>query len=184
MTGVQTCALPILRNDFGPDSGLFLRSTEDGTAFQAMIDYHTNGNLMGIYAEGRLGAQPSVRNFSFAENVTDIQEIHTPVPPSLPVLPEAWSKFWRHGQWNELRARIVGNPPHITTRINGVMFCDWQETGRRHPDAGGHRAAGARGRGLHPTVCSLSQYPREKGRFRPGQHLVRRGTVGWVATAI
>lgn len=126
-----------MRNDFGPDSGLFLRSTEDGTAFQAMIDYHTNGNLMGIYAEGRLGAQPSVRNFSFAENIPDIQEIHTPVPPSLPVLPEAWSKFWRHGQWNELRARIVGNPPHITTRINGVMFCDWQETGRRHPDAGG-----------------------------------------------
>ena len=29
-----------MNNDFGPDSGLFLRSTEDGTAYQAMIDYH------------------------------------------------------------------------------------------------------------------------------------------------
>jgi len=28
-----------MNNDFGPDSGLFLRSTEDGTAYQAMIDY-------------------------------------------------------------------------------------------------------------------------------------------------
>src|SRR4029079_14579699 len=48
-----------MRNDFGPDSGLFLRSTEDGKAWQAMIDYHANGNLMGIYGEG-LGAKPSV----------------------------------------------------------------------------------------------------------------------------
>ena len=27
-----------MKNDFGPDSGLFLRSTEDGKAWQAMID--------------------------------------------------------------------------------------------------------------------------------------------------
>src|SRR5438093_2180182 len=33
-----------MNNDFGPDSGLFLRSTQEGTAYQAMIDYHANGN--------------------------------------------------------------------------------------------------------------------------------------------
>ena len=33
--------------------------------------------------------------------------------------------------------RSVGNPPHIETWINGVKFCDWQETERRHPDTGG-----------------------------------------------
>lgn len=125
-----------MNNDYGPDSGLFLRSTEDGTAFQAMIDYHAGGNLMGLYGEGRLGARPSVRNFSFLEKVTDIREVVTPVGPSLPVLPAAWPKFWRAGEWNELRARIVNNPPHITTWINGVKFCDWQETEKRHPDAG------------------------------------------------
>jgi hypothetical protein len=31
----------------------------------------------------------------------------------------------------------VGNPPHITTWINGVQFADWQETEKRHPDQGG-----------------------------------------------
>ena len=41
-----------MRNDFGPDSGLFLRSTEKGEAYQAMIDYHAGGNLMGVYGEG------------------------------------------------------------------------------------------------------------------------------------
>src|SRR5262245_24190300 len=40
-----------MNNDFGPDSGLFLRCTEDGKAYQAMIDYHKDGNLMGIYGE-------------------------------------------------------------------------------------------------------------------------------------
>lgn len=125
-----------MNNDFGPDSGLFLRSTEDGKAWQAMIDYHAGGNLMGVYGEG-LGGKPSVRNFSFRDKVTDIVEIPSPAPPSLPVRPDAWPQFWRHGQWNELRARIAGNPPHITTWINGVKFCEWQETEVRHPAQGG-----------------------------------------------
>ena len=41
-----------MNNDFGPDSGLFLRSTDNGKCYQAMIDYHAGGNLMGIYGEG------------------------------------------------------------------------------------------------------------------------------------
>ena len=41
-----------MNNDFGPDSGLFLRSTEEGRAYQALIDYHVDGLLMGVYGEG------------------------------------------------------------------------------------------------------------------------------------
>ncbi|MFM7115275.1 MAG: DUF1080 domain-containing protein, partial [Planctomycetota bacterium] len=97
-----------MRNDFGPDSGLFLRSTEDGKAYQAMIDYHAGGNLMGIYGEG-LGGRPHIRNFNFEDEVTKVNT--NPVGnPQVPfaILPEAWPAFWKHGQWNELRARIVG----------------------------------------------------------------------------
>lgn len=129
-----------MNNDFGPDSGLFLRSTETGKAYQAMIDYHGGGNLMGLYGEG-LGAKPNLRNFSFLDRpdkitiVTDIKGVAVPVPFPMPL--EQWPEFWRHGQWNELRARIVGNPPHITTWIKGVKFMDWTETEKRHPDTGG-----------------------------------------------
>jgi hypothetical protein len=28
-----------MNNDFGPDSGLFLRSTPDGKCYQALVDY-------------------------------------------------------------------------------------------------------------------------------------------------
>jgi hypothetical protein len=124
-----------MNNDFGPDSGLFLRSTEDGKAWQAMIDYHSGGNVMGIYGEG-LGGKPHVRNYSFGRSPEAIA-ISTNSPVPLPVLPESWRHFWRHGQWNELRARIVNNPPTITTWINGVKIMDWTEKENRHPATGG-----------------------------------------------
>lgn len=124
-----------MKNDFGPDSGLFLRCTEDGKCYQAMIDYHKNGNLMGIYGEG-IGGQPHVANFNFLDKVTDIKE-NTKSPFKLPVSAEDWPKFWKHGEWNELRARITGNPPTITTWIKGVKFMEFTDKEKRHPDKGG-----------------------------------------------
>ena len=124
-----------MKNDFGPDSGLFLRCTEDGTAYQAMIDYHANGNLMGIYGEG-MGGNPHLRTFSFLESPDKVREESTG-GFKLPILVASWDKFWRHAQWNELRARIVGELPKITTWINGVKIMEWTEKEKRHPVEGG-----------------------------------------------
>src|SRR5262249_38203936 len=106
-----------MKNDFGPDSGLFLRSNDKGQAHQAMIDYHPKGNLMGVYGEG-LNPGYHVRNFTFLNEVTQIEEVKADF--KLPVPPEKWADFWKHGEWNELRARIDGNPAKITTWIKGV----------------------------------------------------------------
>ncbi len=122
-----------MNNDFGPDSGLFLRSTEDGRAYQAMIDYHGRGNLMGIYCEGLGGFGAS--NFRF-DGAPDRIRMPPNAAAPFPVLPESWPYFWRHGQWNELRARIVGNPPTVTTWINGVKILEWSDTQKRLPDTG------------------------------------------------
>ncbi|MBW3622545.1 MAG: DUF1080 domain-containing protein [Armatimonadetes bacterium] len=125
-----------MNNDFGPDSGLFLRSTEDGKAYQAMIDYHGGGNLMGIYGEGLPGGI-HLRNYSFAGSPEAIRPADR-APTPLIVLPESWKYFWRHGQWNELRARITGGPtPTITTWINGVKIMEWSDPERRHQPRGG-----------------------------------------------
>lgn len=123
-----------MNNDFVPDSGLFLRSTEKGQAYQYMIDYHANGNLAGVYGEGLSGGIHQ-RNFDFGEKVTEIKPVENSFP--LPVKPADWPKFWQHGKWNELRARIVGNPPKITTWINGVRFMEFEDKEKRHPDEGG-----------------------------------------------
>lgn len=126
-----------MNNDFGPDSGLFLRSTEDGKAWQAMIDYHSGGNLMGVYGEG-LGGNPHVRNFNFKNSPDDIEIKDTGVHSTpLAVDKEGWKKLFKHGEWNTFRAIIVGNPPHITTFINNVKIMDWQEKEVRHQATGG-----------------------------------------------
>lgn len=117
-----------MRNDFGPDSGLFLRSNERGQAHQAMIDYHSGGNLMGVYGEG-LSPGYHVRNFSFKKEVTDIKPEKADF--ALPVKPEDWAKFWKHGEWNELRARIEGNPARITTWIKGKKFMEYTDKVKR-----------------------------------------------------
>jgi hypothetical protein len=122
-----------MRNDFGPDSGLFLRSTEKGEAYQAMIDYYKGGNLMGIYGEG-LSGNISVRNFDFLDGPEKIKKHEAAF--ALPVAPEKWAAFWKHREWNELRARIVGNPPKITTWIKGVKFMEFTDKEKRHPDRG------------------------------------------------
>jgi hypothetical protein len=122
-----------MKNDFGPDSGLFLRSNDRGQAHQAMIDYHAKGNLMGVYGEG-LTPGYHVRNFSFKEDVKEVQEEKAAF--ALPIKPEKWAGFWKHGEWNELRARIVGNPARITTWIKDVQFMDYTDKVKRM-DRGG-----------------------------------------------
>ena len=123
-----------MNNDFGPDSGLFLRSTEKGQAYQSHIDYYPGGTLMGIYGEA-LSGNIKTRCFSFGKTPSEIKEVKGGFP--LPISPEKWPEFWKHGKWNELRARIEGNPPKITNWINGVKFMEWTDTEKRHPDKGG-----------------------------------------------
>ncbi len=122
-----------MRNDFGPDSGLFLRSNDKGQAYQYMVDYHSGGNLAGVYGEGLSGGI-HVRNFDFENEVTKIKPHDAPFP--LPISPEAWPEFWHADQWNELRARIISNPPRITTWINGVRFMEFEDKEKRHADEG------------------------------------------------
>lgn len=122
------------RNDYGPDSGLFLRSTEDGRCYQAMIDYHDNGNLMGIYGEGTGGFV--ARNFLTLDAPDKIKLLDSPAFPA-PFTPEGWKALWRAGEWNALRARIAGNPPTIETWVNGVQVMRFVDTEKRLPDRGG-----------------------------------------------
>jgi hypothetical protein len=96
--------------DWGCDGGLFLRSNEAGDAYQVMIDYLEGGSVGGIYGEG-------------------LKDVATKATPE-------YTKLWKKGEWNRLRARIEGDVPHIQVWLNDQPLVDWTDTAN-------HAAAGA-----------------------------------------
>lgn len=166
-------------NDYGPDSGLFLRSTENGKCYQAMIDYHNNGNVMGVYGEGIGGF--AARNFQTLESPDRIKVLDYPKFPC-PLTPEQWKTFWKK-DWNQVQARITGNPPRVETWINGIKFMDWTDTEKTPARQGRHRPAGPRRRRSHEAVRALPQHPRPPARHA-GQYAEPRGKGRRLATAL
>jgi hypothetical protein len=93
--------------DWGCDGGLFLRSNEQGEAYQVMIDYLEGGSVGGIYGEGLDGL----------DQATAAKRVN----------PD-WPKHWKKGEWNTLRARIEGDVPHIQVWLNGAPLVDWTDS--------------------------------------------------------
>ena len=96
-----------LRPDFGCDGGLFLRSNEEGQAYQVMLDYLEGGSVGGIYGEGLEGVagEPA----------------------------EKWKDVWKKDDWNSIRARIEGAVPRIQVWMNGTRIVDWTDTANHLP---------------------------------------------------
>lgn len=92
-----------LNPDYGCDSGVFLRSNDNGQAYQVMLDYLDGGNIGGVYGE-RLEGVAAVRS-------------------------EGWEKVWRKGDWNALRIRMEGQIPHIAVWLNGTKISDFTDSG-------------------------------------------------------
>jgi len=104
-----------IKPTWGCDGGLFLRSNEDGDAYQVMIDFLEGGSVGGIYGEGLKGLDPA----------TNDQRVD-----------REWRKYWREDEWNTLRARIEGEVPHIQVWLNDHQLVDWT-------DSANHAAGGA-----------------------------------------
>ncbi len=96
-----------IKPDFGCDGGLFLRSNDNGQAYQVMLDYLEGGNMGGIYGERLPGVQRKAS--------------------------EGWEKVWKKNDWNSLRARIVNEAPKIDVWLNGVPITAFQDTANHLP---------------------------------------------------
>lgn len=117
--------------DWGCDSGFFVRSTEKGQCFQVMIDYHDNGNIGEIYREGLDGATNrtySLQGVHAEDGEPRLKSLKvTPVGKTKPaVTQEDWDKLWKINDWNTIRVRVVGNPPHIKTWLNGREITEYR----------------------------------------------------------
>jgi hypothetical protein len=122
--------------DWGPDTGVFFRCTEEGAGFQMYVDYHNGGNVGHL--RGEMPGAFAMKPYQI-HPVTDVQGGLTgfttgPDPRTekwpkgvyaYTCTPEQWLAAWRVGQWNTARIRCVGRHPQITTWINGLKVCHW-----------------------------------------------------------
>lgn len=123
-----------LKPGWGGDSGLFLRANDQGQCFQMMVDYHEAGNVGHIYGEGTGGFNN--RPFSIFGVYDEQQRLtglttkpdETKVPPAYSISGDEWVKAWKLGDWNTARVVCVGQPPKITTWINGVKVSEFNGT--------------------------------------------------------
>ena len=126
--------------DWGCDGGLFLRSSEKGEAYQVMIDYLEGGNVGGIYGEVLEGM----------DRETGTGKRMAP----------DWQKYWKKGEWNNIRARIEGDVPHIQVWLNGNQVADWT-------DSTNHAAGGAT-EGMIAVQVHRTTPGGKGGRWVPG----------------
>ena len=114
--------------DWGADSGVFVRTTEDGSAYQVTLDYMPGGSMGRVIAEGGLvGVGRPVGQ------ETTRPAAAAPAAGAAPAAPRAdpGMSAWKHNDWNTIRVRVEGDTPHISVWINGVQTMDLQEAANR-----------------------------------------------------
>jgi hypothetical protein len=118
-----------VKPDWGNDSGVFLRTTETGLAYQITMDYLPGGSMGRFISEG--GFQFGAGRGAAAPAATPPP---APAPPAQPAQTgpadsnDAGMKAWKAGDWNTVRIRVAGDIPHATVWINGQQVSDATDT--------------------------------------------------------
>jgi hypothetical protein len=107
--------------DWGSDSGLFIRTTEEGAAYQITLDYLPGGAMGRVIQEGGLiGVGRPVGQAATASA--------SAAAPAGPAAPDPGMSAWKHNDWNTIRVRVEGDVPHIQVWINGRQTADFTDT--------------------------------------------------------
>jgi hypothetical protein len=110
--------------DWGCDSGIFFRTTAGDRAYQVNVDHLTGGGIGTIYGES-FTTELRARDYTLTDqgNTAIVEPGHTPIFDL-----SKWSTIWHPTAFNEIRARIEGNPPHIQVWIASVKVMDFTDT--------------------------------------------------------
>ena len=101
-----------VKPDWGCDGGIFLRSNEEGNAYQITIDYLIRNTVGTLITEG----------------IPAMSGTGQRRPPD-------WQKIWKRGEWNSFRVRMTGEAPHVTAWMNGAQIIDFTD-GQNHAFGG------------------------------------------------
>lgn len=83
---------------WGINSGIFLRSSDGGSAYQIELLGGGTGNTGSLISEG--------------------MPLGKPAPTSEP------ARLWKENEWNSFRVRVEGDVPRLTLWVNGVQVWD------------------------------------------------------------
>jgi hypothetical protein len=141
--------------DWGCDSGIFFRSTENGAAYQITLDYLQGGSMGRLIGEGGIQvgraagapARGAGAATGGASGATPATGAATPTdaaastgrgaaPPAVLTpgggrgLPsrDPGMNAWKREEWNTVRARVTGDVPHVTVWINDEQMSDTTDT--------------------------------------------------------
>lgn len=106
--------------DWPFDSGLFMRTTDEGKAYQVTIDHRPGGYIGAIY----VGGLPGGREKAYLATPKGQKEYPAELPKD--------SKVIKQGEWNHLAARIEGKAPHIVVKLNDEQIVDVTDKEERH----------------------------------------------------
>ena len=111
---------------WGCDSGLFFRTTEGNRAYQACIDHLTDSGVGGIWGES---FSQELREIPYFLTNNGTSAIAAPGQSKRPIFDlSLWPTLWDPTKFNEMRARIEGNPPHMQVWIAGTKVMDFTDT--------------------------------------------------------
>jgi hypothetical protein len=125
-----------VKPDWGNDSGIFLRSTESGAAYQVTMDFLPNGSMGAVIGEGGMQLAGRAAGAGRRGGGAGGRQGGAPAgpPPPPPAFGEgnqataAWVKAWKRDDWNAIRVRMVGEVPQVTVWINDVQITDFKDT--------------------------------------------------------
>lgn len=101
-----------VKPDWGNDSGILFRTTNEGVAYQITLDYLPGGSMGRMIGEG--GIQGTV-------NATPVAG----APPARAAgAPDPGMEAWKRDDWNIVRLRVQGDVPRATVWINGQLVFD------------------------------------------------------------
>ena len=135
-----------VKPDWGCDSGIFLRSTESGAAYQVTMDFLPNGGMGNVIGEGGMtGVGGRGRGAAPAPGAAGAARGAPPAAPAArrvagrrrqdrqPQFGEGnqadrpWVKAWKRDDWNSVRVRMEGEVPHVTVWFNGQQVTDFTD---------------------------------------------------------
>jgi hypothetical protein len=130
-----------IKPDWGVDSGLFLRGTNQGQSIQMMIDYLEGGIVGHLYGEniGGFGARTFGLKGRLDDNGhltgfdTDPNAPNDDTSLTYACTAEEWLQAWKIDDWNRVRVVCVGDYPIVKTWINDQLIADFNGATFTHP---------------------------------------------------